>query len=561
MGPDRGMGAALRWARAVSLVMAVMVMAACTTPVDHNADANLTRSDFERLNDPAPGSEPLFAEEAPLPELYPVLAAPAPPPLSRNPPVTIQVTDEIPLKDVLFELARQAGVDIELDPRIAGGVMFSARERPFLSVIERISTLAGLRWTAADDSVRITLDEPFVETYRIPQLLVQRNIESETSISTSLVDAEGEENQDTASEFTITGDTESNFFEDFIEGLTNIVDGSRPAGLQTSGGAETQVIVNRQAGVISILGTSRQHQAAQRFIDQVNEALAAQVLIEARVIEVTLAEEFRRGIDWSAVLDKAGIGTFNLNLSPTTSAVELTSISGSEIGVSLDAEDGRAVLNLIENFGTVQTLSTPRLTVSNNQAALLKVAQNFVYFRLDVEFETATADTGAVTRTNPTFTSEIQTVPVGFVMNVQPAIDLANNQVMLTLRPTVTQIAGFVEDPAIELNDTQNQIQDVPRIPIIDIREIDSVLRLRSGEVAVLGGLMQNRVRIAEEGVPGTGNLPVISVLANARDRQSELVELVILLRATILSDNPMITAQDRRLYRDFTSDPRPLSF
>ncbi|MEQ8966050.1 MAG: type II and III secretion system protein [Azospirillaceae bacterium] len=513
-------------------------------PDYHDPTVDQGREDFRGLSEPPAGDDPgppaaSAAGGGPLP-LAPVMVRPEPPALTNNPPVSVSVTESVPLKTVLFELSREAGVDVEIDPRITGGIVFSARQRPYLDVIDRIAALSGLRYRARDDVVRIELDEPYLETYSLPYLSQSRTTRSEIEISTEI----GSDN-DTGSSSSVTGEATADFYPLVEQALTSVVASTRAPGLPDPPGGAAEVTVNPQAGIVTVFGTDRQHAAVSDLLSELSASAGAQVLIEAKVVEVGLEERYRSGVNWSAVfegLDVAVTGDFSFADDATN-----------PLSVAVDTTELDAIVEAVAEFGTVRTLSSPRVTVLNNQTAILKVADNEVFFEVDVEFERDN-DGNVVDRT---VSSTIRTVPVGLVMTVQPAIDRGRDSITLTVRPTITEISRFVSDPAVEI-ESGNTVES--RIPVVEVREVDSVLRLRSGTVAVLGGLMEERAINEDEGVPGLSRIPWAGRLFKTRDEQASLTELVVFLRATV-AEAPPIGPADRRLYETFARDPRPLTF
>jgi general secretion pathway protein D len=193
------------------------------------------------------------------------------------------------------------------------------------------------------------------------------------------------------------------------------------------------------------------------------------------------------------------------------------------------------------------------MTVMNNQTAILKVAENEVFFELDVEREEDDDDDND-TEDILSIDSEIRTLPIGLVLAVQPAINLQRNRVTLTLRPTITRVQRFANDPAVAIL-SDNQVQS--QVPVVQTRELDSVLEIQSGNIAVLGGLMQERTENRDTGLPGLSEVPWLGRVFKSRTESTDMVELVVLLRARI-APSPRPDAADRRLYDDFTHDPRP---
>lgn len=210
--------------------------------------------------------------------------------------------------------------------------------------------------------------------------------------------------------------------------------------------------------------------------------------------------------------------------------------------------DLTAVLNLMESFGTLRVLSSPKISVLNNQSSVLKVVDNKVYFTIQVT--PGTAASVGVPATPSTYATTINTVPIGLLMSVTPQIS-ESNEVILNLRPTISRITGYAIDPNPVL--AQNQLTN--RIPEVQTREMESVLRVQSGGVAILGGLMQDSRNNNSDEVPILNQVPLLSNLFKYRDESSKKTELVIFLRPTVLQD-PSLEA-DGREYRTSLQEAR----
>jgi general secretion pathway protein D len=315
------------------------------------------------------------------------------------------------------------------------------------------------------------------------------------------------------------------------------------------------------------------------------------VLIEAKVVEVTLNDQYSTGVDWTALrqnLRGTGFG-ISANNPSTSSTASIPSLpvpgalgkpfggTGFNAAFTTFGGDLAAMINLIRAFGTTRTLSSPRMTVMNNQTAILKVAENKVYFKLTATVTSTPATAGSAASQTATYSSTLQTLPIGLVMTVQPAIDVDHDQVTLGLRPTVTAWPGTsVSDPAVALGlasacgsstaaacSTANITAaiDSSSVPVVDVRELDSVVTIPSGAVVVMGGMMQEVSSKQDSGVPGAEDAPVIGNLFKANTDQMQLTELVIFLKATVVHGNDSVEWADKDVYKRFTHDPRPLGF
>ncbi|MFO1242759.1 MAG: hypothetical protein U1E36_06115 [Rickettsiales bacterium] len=596
----------------------------------------LTRDDFRDMYDQEKtkeeqresGKEPVVTipkdakltvstKAPPIPEIASILAAPRPPKIGQTKLVSISVTDDVPLKDVFVELSRLADVDIELDSGIEGGITFRAKERPFNEVVERIAGMAGLRYSYKDGVLRVERDLPYVRNYTIDFLNITRDIQSTYNISTdvsSLAAAgtggggggggSGGGGLTSGSSSSIKSNAEDDFWKSFESSIGNILASSPPkyaamnpldprASTELGGGgggaggaaAGTASLpqgnsfnINRKAGVISISATERQHEKVKSFIEKIRQNSSAQVLIEAKILEVSLNDQFESGINWDQIQGGGPItwddinirGEFNNPNIPLGAANPFTTIKLKDKFGKLDLD---ATIRLLEKFGTVRTLSSPRLSAINNQPAVLTFAKNQVYFDIDVDVTPPTSSDGvSTTAATTSVNSEIQTVPIGVILNLIPSIDLDDNEVTLNVRPTLTRIVGNVTDPALPLQiatlgnqlpaDVVQQLTSAQnQIPIVEVRELDSIMKIKSGQVMVIGGLMEDQSTNSDQGVPFASDVPIIGNFFKRVSKQDTKNELVIFIKATIVSPNGNAHEVDKNLYNKFTTDPRPLAF
>jgi general secretion pathway protein D len=263
------------------------------------------------------------------------------------------------------------------------------------------------------------------------------------------------------------------------------------------------------------------------------------VLIEATIVEVRLNQNYQQGIDWQyfnqgaagrAIGQGGTTRTFSVN--PTTGAFEATTTTStlpSAIGNTLFSlafrrGDFLTAIKLLENFGTLRVLSSPKLSVLNNQTAILKVVDNFVYFQ--VKSDTSQGQTSTLTN----LTTTPQSVSVGLVMSVTPQIS-DSSSVMLNVRPTISRITGTKRDPHPSLT--------IPNlVPEIQTREMESLMWVSNGDIAVLGGLMQDMVNNNDDAVPGVSKIPILGNLFTHRNDTTTKTELVIFLRPTVVKDS-----------------------
>lgn len=545
----------INWRKFLFLFLGCIGLASCRIASDSDLDV-LDRSHIQLLKRaPKSGHPP--------PKTFPKKKRDR---LSLFPPimnkrVSVRLTEEIPLKDALIELARQAEINLQLDPKISERIVFLASKRPFIEIIRDICDLADLRYKILGNSIRVEVDTPYPANYSVQFLNLARTSENRISIGTDVFSSlkDSKSSADNGSNSAIVGKGNNDFWTELDGNLKTIL-----ATETSKNGDNTKLSsysLHRQGGLVSVYGTARQHQLIADYLKNLREVVSTQVLIEAKVIEVSLKDQYKSGINWQKLVGGAfrldmGLGELAQRgrfLDPTSAQMDMLSIG-------LQRKTFSGLLKEIEEFGASRTLSSPRLTVMNNQTAILKVAQNQVYFRLNYDKQLNLA----VNRESINVSSDIQTVPIGLVMSVQPSIDHDTGDIILSLRPTISRLTHSVSDPAVDIAfanaRSQSTIQPKPSlIPVVEVREIDSILRLQSGEIAVLGGLMETRTTHGTAKPPFVGDLPLVNQLFGASANGDEIVELVILLRASIMEDAPPPDAADQRLYEDYSEDPRPL--
>ncbi|MGH8120208.1 MAG: type II secretion system protein GspD, partial [Gammaproteobacteria bacterium] len=312
--------------------------------------------------------------------------------------------------------------------------------------------------------------------------------------------------------------------------------------------ASVAVIPNPETGLLTVKATARQHEQIQRYIDDLLENANRQVLIQATIVEVDLKEEYQAGIDWSYLNKAAGLSLVSATLpgAAVPTALSLFQFLFKTPGRSAD-DVLKITINLLDEFGEARVLSSPQMMVLNNQTAVLKVVDNEVFFT--IEANTTQNQTNSLTSVE----TAVHTVPVGIVMPITPQIS-ATGSVILNVRPTISRVVNRVEDPnptlrfAPDGTPLDHPVTSV--IPEIRVREMESVLRMQHGQIAVLGGLMQNTDEGNNSSIPGLSTLPLLGEAFRSRSRVYSKTELVVFITPTVVR-NPDIH-EDLRLYRTF---------
>lgn len=424
------------------------------------------------------------------------------------------------VRAILFAMARDASINIDIHPEITGQVSINAIDQTLPQILQRISRQVDLRWSFdINGTLLVEPDSPYWHVYRIDYVNVERTATTMVNVSNSLVSV-GDQNQTEGnnSSATLSQTSTNSFWNTLTDNLNAIL--SNNLGESESSESETfeSVVANPESGVINIKANGRQHEEIATFLNLIQYRSLQEVMIEATIVEVSLSDNYQTGVDWSAM---SGEVSFQQNLLGINLEDPPTSI------LTIDGNDVTSTVRMLSQFGDLRVLSSPKIMALNNQAAMLRVVDNTVYFSIDVE--PSIVSNGIVTPA--TYSSTIHTVPVGFVMTVTPQIG-DNNQVTLNVRPTISRIVSFVEDPnpILAREGVKNEV------PVIQVREMESILKVFSGQIAVLGGLMQDSLEQNTTGVPLISRIPGIRNLFSARDDTTKKTELIIFIRPVIIS-------------------------
>ncbi|OJZ17003.1 MAG: Type II secretory pathway component PulD [Thiobacillus sp. 65-29] len=571
-----------------ALTLASLLLAGCVPPQAFDTSpGHITRPAADTLPPP-----PAPVRAAP--------ALPAPKPVAPVPTYTVVVND-VPVKDLLFSIARDTQYNIDLHPGISGKVSLNAVQEPLPAILDRIARQANLRYEMNGRTVSIMPDTPYAKTYTVNYVNVARNTTSSVGVAAQIASTGGNVGTGTgsgtatgmgatsatgnSSTTTVSSQSNNDLWTVLADNIRTLLAGTRAvtqsgeeraarldaeraaraervsqaeaaskagagaAGLftaafanQSTVDARHDVAVNPVAGTVTVLGTARQQELVQQYLDRVMQSAQRQVLIEATIVEVTLKDQYRAGIDWSKTL-AAGTSGWSIVTNTTGGLASTLTPFITATYTNTGGNGFEAAINLLESFGNARVLSSPKLMALNNQTALLKVVNNLVYFSIDVQAGT-TSTTGLIVP--PTYTTTAHTVPVGIVMSVTPQIG-DQGQVSLTVRPTITRKVGEVQDPNPALGTGSSRISNA--VPLIQVREMESLLQVQSGQTVILGGLIQDDSNNARDGLPGLSRPEGIGAVFGQHERVNSQTELVIFLRPIVVA-NPTLESQELRQFQ-----------
>ncbi len=457
-------------------------------------------------------------QEAVIPKALKLISTPPPPVIGSGKIISFSVTDDVELKDVLIELGRVAGIDVDLDSKISGGVIISAKNRPLKEVIDRICTLGHLRYTYENGVLHFERDTPYMKNYFVDYLIDgQLWSDVETNIDAVLA-ASGNDIS--------SSDSES-----------------------TSSIPQSSFSSNKSAGIISVFATDSDHEMIKKYLDDVEEAASAQVIIEAKIVEVKLSETFKGGITWSSLTNNiTSVG----KLSGVTGGATLSSIPFFSGAASLSAD-------ALETFGTTRTIASPRLHAMNNQKASLNFADTKVYFKIDSN-QNVTTTSGSTPVNTVSVTSTKQDLDIGTQLDITPSINPRTNEIVMKISPKLSVEGDTVVDPAspIYTDSTTGEQKTLSNyVPQVNSRTIETIAKIKSGEVLVIGGLMRDSGQNTDSGVPFLSGIPILGWLFKSSSKESNITETVIFVKATIVKSGRGTTKVDRDLQGKFDTNRR----
>lgn len=335
---------------------------------------------------------------------------------------------------------------------------------------------------------------------------------------------------------------DSDFWSDLNRALTSIV-----------GSADGRaVIVNGGSGVVLVKAFPADIRNVEAYLKMTQLVVERQVMLEAKILEVSLNEEFQAGVNWAS-FGSAGhnkryaIGSVNSGTTLNTSgaitsdglavspgsagAIAASSLGKGLFGLALQTTNFAALLNFLETQGNVQVLSSPRIATINNQKAILKVGTDDYYVTGVTSSSSTTNSNGSTTPSTPTI--DLQPFFSGISLDVTPQIDDENN-VVLHVHPSISTVTE--KQKVVNLG----SLIGTYTLPLASstVNETDSIVRVQDGNIVAIGGLMKQKQSSDANGLPGTTASSGFGLLFGERNRLLEKSELVILIKPTIIHND-----------------------
>jgi MSHA biogenesis protein MshL len=449
--------------------------------------------------------------------------------LASGPRFDVAVKD-MPARDFFLSLMQEAGQNLIVHPEVTGTITFSLRRVTLEEVLAAVRDSYGYDFRRTSYGYQILPNRAITRTYDLNYLNLQRMGETDTRVSSGQIESSDNgsggnastNNGNGTSDHSVTtlnaSQVKTSSLADFwgeVRTVVAMIVGDEPG---------NSVVVNPQASLLVVRASSADQENVARFLEQAQANLQRQVILETKILEVNLSDGFQAGINWERISENGNIGG-------GVSAAELAGPVnvGGVFNAVLSFGDFDGLIQLLETQGEVRVLSSPRVSTLNNQKAVIKVGTD-EFFVTEVSSSNTTTTAAGVTEPS----QDITLTPFfsGISLDVTPQID-QNEIVTLHVRPTVSR----VEDQNKTITLGEDRVFNLP-LALSTTRQSDSIVRARSGQVVVIGGLLQNANDNTDANVPWASKLPVVGNLFKQQRKTLEKSELVILMRPQVVSDD-----------------------
>jgi MSHA biogenesis protein MshL len=457
-------------------------------------------------------------------------------------------------------IVEDSSYSIAVHPDVSGVITLNLKEVTIDEALDVVEELYGYQISRQNNVIQVYPAGMRTETIALNYLFIKRFGQSSTSISSGGVSENdpnsggsggnnrsnnngsnnngsnnngsnnngynNQNSQGTSSGINIQTENESDFWKELEETLEALIGREN----------DRRVIVSPQAGLVTVRALPQEIKAVKKFINDTQTHLRRQVIIEAKIMEVTLNDDYQQGVKWDQVLGNIGSTDISFATSGNTTGNAISALVGGTTAIGFQNKDFSSVIELLETQGNVQVLSSPRITVTNNQKAVIKVGED-EYFVTEIS---STTTTGTTTTTTP----EIQLTPFfsGIALDVTPQID-PSGSVILHVHPSVT------------LTDEQNKViqlggeEFVLPLAQSSVRESDTIIKAQSGEIVIIGGLIETRSVDVNSKTPLLGDIPFLGELFKSKSQQKRKTELIIMLKPIVVGQETWTDQlQDARL-------------
>ncbi|KJG05320.1 MSHA biogenesis protein MshL [Photobacterium angustum] len=526
--------------RRILLGITIASLAGCSTNMGHQNPVEVKKALNEAANE---------ASSRPLMELPSAVNADLMPSLDSNinpANSSLEKRFRVNAKNVeanafFTSLVKGTPFNIVIHPGVTGRITMKLNDVTLDEVLNVVSDIYGYSTTRKGNIIQVFPATLRTEVIPVDYLQLQRKGKSLTSITSGSI-SDGDNNSSSGDDDnsnssssdggnTTTGGTtiETTSDSDFWTQLEKVVSG------MIGSGDGRNVMVSPQAGLISVRAFPNELREVKEFLGMSQRRLKRQVVLEAKIMEVTLNDSYQQGIDWNNLTSSiGGTGIIVNEMKDAANAAAsilpggnaISELLGGQTNIKITDGNFSAVMSFLSTQGDLNVLSSPRVTAANNQKAVIKVGGD-EYFVTDVSSSNVSGD-------NNNVSPDVSLTPFfsGISLDVTPQID-DQGGVLLHVHPAVVDVQN--EQKTIEVGTAKPMVLPLAKSTI---RESDSIIHARTGDVVVIGGLMKSSINDQVSKVPFLGDIPGIGNLFRHINKVKKKTELVILLKPTVVTDN-----------------------
>jgi len=451
------------------------------------------------------------------------------------------------IQETLLALSKESGLNFVVDPDIEGQVTVDLKKVTVEEALDSLLIPLGLEYKIRGKFIRVSKPKMETRIFALNYAITKRKSTGELTVSGGVAETGNDNNSsgsssssgssgggeggDEESKSSVETESETDLWADMQDGLTTIIfgvsessdtEGYRVGGSWSRADDEGRRLVgNPLSGTIMITAYPHQLAKAAEFLETVEGSVQRQVLIHAKIMEVTLSDGYEMGVDWGYVTKTNDVsGTLPpWNIPGGVDAPSVLQNFNPGLGyfqIGIANEYFNILIDTMANQGQINMLSSPRLCTLNNQKAMIKVGREEVFFEIDTETQFVDGGSRVIE------TTETRTITIGVILDVTPQIS-SDGYITMSIHPSVSELAGQAES---RLGDTA---------PIVDVRELDTIIRVKEGQTIVIAGLIKDKIEESIISIPFLGDIPYVGSFFRHTKQNKQKTELVILLTPTLM--------------------------